>query len=155
MSAEMRRKLIGADMFDFEGVRSEDEFLIMIDDILITGSHEFVVGKALGSAGYQNRHIYLYFAELTNPEIDPSIENELNYAFVRSPKDFEDIMLNADFQFNTRNIKFLLGLKTGRFLELVTKLTPDQLKSFETLAVGNDYHLKPEFRDNLLKIIEK
>jgi hypothetical protein len=51
MSAVMRMQLIGADLFDFEGIRSEDEFLLMVDDILITGSHELVFRKALKSGG--------------------------------------------------------------------------------------------------------
>ena len=153
MSADMRRQLIGSDLFDFEGVRSEDEFLIMIDDILITGSHEFVVGKALEAGGYLNKHIYLYFAELVNQNIDPSIENELNYASVRSHKDFEHILLSPDFQFNTRNIKYLLGLDLGQFAGLIAQLNEQQLRRLTTLAIGNDYHLKSEFKHNLLNII--
>jgi len=153
MSALMRKQLIGSDKFDFEGVRSEDEFLILIDDVFITGSHEYVVGKALKSSGYGNRHMYLYFCELTNPNVDPSIENELNFAFVKTLLDFEAILHSAHFQFNTRNIKFILGLNSDQFSRLISDLTEVKLNKLSSLALGNDYLSKPQFRDNLLKII--
>jgi hypothetical protein len=155
MSAAMRRQLIGADLFDFEGVRTSDEFLLLIDDILITGSHEYVVGKALQQAGYTNPHMYLYFAELVNGAIDPSIENQLNYAAVHSYTDFKAILVSPAFQFNTRNVKYMLGLPLSAFRELCDALTENKLQQMAALAIGNDYHLKPELRENLLYIIPK
>jgi hypothetical protein len=153
MSAVMRMQLIGADLFDFEGIRSEDEFLLMVDDILITGSHELVVRKALKSGGYTNNNMYLYFAELVNPDIDPSIENELNYAFVKTLPDFETILHSEHFQFNTRNIKFILGLNSDQSSRLISDLTEIKLNKLSSLALGDDYLSKPQFRDNLSKII--
>lgn len=155
MSAAMRRELIGADLFNFEGIRSSDEFLILIDDILITGSHEYVVGKALQQAGYSNPHRYLYFAELINKAIDPAIENELNYASVHSYIDFKAILISPDFQFNTRNVKYMLGLPANAFLELSAVIKKEKLHQMATMAIGNDYHLKPELRENLLSVIPR
>ena len=47
LSKDQRMKLISNDSFDLDNNYSGDELLIFIDDIKITGSHEFVVKKTL------------------------------------------------------------------------------------------------------------
>ena len=85
LSAEERMKLISNDEFhmDFEFVKNKS--VIYMDDIKITGSHEKVIRRMLGKniAFEDERRVFIYFAELVNQNVDPKVENILNYYFVK------------------------------------------------------------------------
>ena len=60
LSASERLKLISNDIFKIDEKIKKNELLIFIDDIKITGSHEFVVKKMLKSYSISNECIFLY-----------------------------------------------------------------------------------------------
>jgi hypothetical protein len=99
--------------------------------------------------GLTNEVWFLYLAQLANPEVNPAIENEFNYAFVKSLLDLDKIIKNEDFLLNTRTVKYILNAPAE---EAKTFLMYQRQKFLETLyhsAIGNSYHLIPEYEQNL------
>ena len=84
LSAADRMKLIGNDSFHIDSNFLADKILIFLDDIKITGSHERMITKMLSNYNLTNDTYLLYFAELINSDINPNIENYLNYFALRS-----------------------------------------------------------------------
>ncbi|GAA4802886.1 hypothetical protein GCM10023231_34790 [Olivibacter ginsenosidimutans] len=84
LSAEERIRLIGNDQFHIDKDFLTDKVLLFLDDIRITGSHERMILKMAEQYQLVNTMYLLYFAELTNKEIHPSIENTLNYHQVKT-----------------------------------------------------------------------
>jgi hypothetical protein len=105
LSADDRMKLISNDTFAIDLDSLKDKTLIFLDDIKITGSHEHVILNTIKN--FKGNTFLLYFAELINKNIDPTIENELNYAFVSDITKLNDIIFNSVFKINIDFEKFI------------------------------------------------
>ncbi len=155
LSAKERMKLISNDSFEIDLGFIQDKFLILLDDIKITGSHERVVEKMMQQYDISNDHAFVYFAELMDSTIDPKIENYLNYYYVKNLLDLDKIIKNKNFLFNTRVVKYILNYKDkvefDNFINYQAKRT---LASLYHLALGNSYHTIPDYQKNL-KAIER
>lgn len=155
LNAEERLKLICNDKFEMDFNFVTDKSVIYMDDIKITGSHEKVIQRMLScSASHpDNRHIFVYFAELANPSIDPKVENKLNYYFVNSLYQMDKVIKNEDWIPNTRAVKYILKRDNGPLFEIFLEFQP--LKIVQTiyhLAIGNSYHLMDEYKENIQKM---
>jgi hypothetical protein len=155
MSAEQREKLISNDQFHMDFKFVEDKTVIYMDDIKITGSHEKVVKRMLGSnVAYQDeRRVFIYFAELANPNVDPIVENILNYYFVKDLFTLDKVLKNEDWIPNTRVVKYIFKKTEGDQFDVFIQFQP--LKILQTiyhLAIGNSYHLMDEYKDNITKV---
>ncbi|CAF1667734.1 unnamed protein product, partial [Didymodactylos carnosus] len=62
----------------------DNKYLILIDDIRITGMHEKNLVDLLTKSTIRNSRIFLYYAELVNDNIPSSFEHELNTCYVKS-----------------------------------------------------------------------
>jgi hypothetical protein len=150
LDAEERMKLIGGDEFHIDEVFCRGKILIFLDDIKITGSHERVIERMYQQYNLENDHFFIYFAELINSQIHPSIENDLNFAYVKNLKDLDKIIKNENFLLNTRTVKYILNYHDK--LEVRTFLDYQKQSFINTLyhqAIGNSYHLIPEYKTNL------
>jgi organic radical activating enzyme len=153
LSAKERLDLISNDIFDIDNKFEGTELLIFIDDVKITGSHEFVVKKMLKSKKITNPSFFLYHAILDDSTIDPQYENELNYSYVKGVKELINITNKDDFILNTRFTKYILKLKETEFEAFFKEVSSGLIKSIITNAEGNGYNKITDYSKNLKKII--
>jgi PRTase ComF-like len=149
MSAADRLKLIQNDAFHTDSSFLSGKTLIFLDDIRITGTHERIITKLLDESDIQNDCFFLYFAAVTNPAIDPTIENYLNYYEVTSITELESIIQGGHFSFNSRVVKYLLNGNSEVFSAFLERQTEDFRKALLFQAIGNAYHTIPGYKKNL------
>lgn len=156
LSAEDRMKLIGNDKFHMDYKFVEGKTVIYMDDIRITGSHEKMIKNSLLSkvyTGETDRAIFVYFAELANPNINPTVENILNYYFVKDLFTLDRVLKNEDWIPNTRVVKYILKKRDDEQFEVFIQFQPMKLlQTVYHLAIGNSYHLMDEYKENIQKI---
>ena len=110
MTAEKRKEMIGSESFHTDPIFIKDKFVIWLDDIKITGSHqermeEMIVRLQLDKI--MKGCMFAYYAVLLDKQSDPTIENYLNLYSMRSLLDLDKIIKNDEFIFNTRNVKYI------------------------------------------------
>ena len=157
LSAAQRKKLISNDAFRLDTDFCRNKLCIFLDDIRITGSHEFVIQKMIDSYNEgemidiftKGDYAFLYYATLNNQEIPPQIENKLNYAYVKNLKDLDKIIKNEEFLLNTRVVKYILNSKIKECKEFLDYQKEKFLHNLYHQAIGNSYHLVPEYQINL------
>lgn len=152
LSAEQRLTLIQNDGFHIDAKFIEGKSLILLDDIRITGSHEKMIERMCDEYNLKNVKYYTYFAELVNQDIDPKIENFLNYAYVKNLDDLDSIIKNENFLLNTRMVKYMLNSDPIKFLNFAKYQKVKFLETVYHLAIGNSYHTIPEYWENLTLI---
>lgn len=151
LSAEERYKLIQNDGFHIDVNFIKGKTLLLLDDIKITGSHERVIERMVVDNNLLDlKRYYIYFAELVNQSIDPKIENFLNYYYVKDLISLDKLIKNENFLLNTRVVKFMLNFDPHKFREFITYQRQQFINTVYHLAIGNSYHLIPEYQENLL-----
>ena len=151
MSYEQRVNLIANDTYYIDRTFIEGKCCLLIDDIKITGSHEHTVNRILKQYDVQGDFFFLYYAELTNKDIDPKIENHFNYFAVKTVEDLISLMHSPRFAFNTRIIKYILLLPQADCMKIHAAITSQQRRELFEWAISNNYHQIDEYRTNLLK----
>lgn len=149
LSAEQRLSLIGNDSFYVDSLFLENKFLLFIDDIKITGSHQIVVERMIKQFGLKNDLFFLFFAELMNNEIHPKIENYLNNFKIGSLRNLMPLVTSKVFVFNTRVVKFILSNPMHEFIKFIEIQTEDFKYNLLHLAIGNGYHKMDEYFRNI------
>jgi len=144
-----RLSLIGNDKFHIDKDFLKGKALIFLDDIKITGSHERMITKMLNEGELENQTHLLYFAELTNRNIHPNIENFLNYYHVKSVFDLDDIIKNDRFSINTRIVKYILNSEFNSFKIFIQNHSDIFLELLYDMAIGNSYHTITAYQENL------
>lgn len=158
LSAEDRMKLIGNDKFHIDSEFVNGKTLIFIDDIRVTGSHERMIDKLVNEYNLTNDCHFIYFASVENSEIPAQIENDLNYAYVKSLFDVNRIIHDEEFIFNTRTVKYILNSNPIECREFLNYQSGKILSNLYHLAIGNSYHLIEEYKTNfnlLREIVNK
>lgn len=148
LSASERLNLISNDLFSIKNKIESDELLIFIDDIRITGSHEFVIMKMLNSYSISNECIFLYHAILDNDKISAKFENDLNYGFVKKLENLNLIVKSKQFKFNTRFIKFALNSSKEEFIKFIKNQDKPFIAKMLKNARGNEYYKIVEYSEN-------
>lgn len=149
LSASERLKLIENDSFYIDKEFIKNKFLIFLDDIKITGSHELMINKMIMEFKLDNNYSMIYFSELINKDVNPNIENFLNYHYVESLEEINEIINSSRFVFNTRVVKFILSRSSIEFNEFLSQKNvffKNQLLSF---SIGNKYHLMDVYANNI------
>jgi hypothetical protein len=154
MSYEERVKLISGDTYYIDRTFIEGKFCLLIDDIKITGSHEVTVNRILEQYNVKGDFFFLYYAELINKEIHPSIENHYNYFSIKSITDIIALMQSEYFAFNTRIVKYILNLKIEDFKAVLSSLSIEKQKELFEWAISNNYHQILEYQ-NSISILDK
>jgi len=149
LSFEDRKNLIANDTYYLDKDFLRGKLCIFIDDIKITGSHEFTVNKILNEFDVKADFLFMYYAELMNFDIDPKIENFFNYHAVKNVEHVAEVMVKPSFQFNTRIVKYILGLDSSNFEYLTSKVTKEHMDKLLELAISNNYHLIKEYENNI------
>lgn len=155
MDFEQRINLISNDTYYLDKHFLDNKFCIFLDDIKITGSHERTVHKILDQYGAKGEFLFIYFAELINKEIHPSIENHYNYFAIKSVNDIIKIV-NADtFCFNTRIVKYILLMNKDNFNAVIQNVPSYKKQELFNLAISNNYHQIEDYQFNVNKLKNK
>lgn len=149
LSAKQRLELIENDSFHVDKDFLDGKVLLFLDDIKITGSHEKMILKMAKAYGLKNEMHMLYFAELTNMNINPNIENFLNYYAVKSIFDLEQIINSKNFSFNTRIVKYILNTAPDNFAIFLERRNAHFIHQLYDLSLGNNYHTMEAYAKNL------
>lgn len=149
LNAEQRINLISNDSFHIDKQFLESKTLIFLDDIKITGSHERMIVNMIKQYKLDNRVMMLYFAELTNLSIHPNIENHLNYSYVKSIFDLNDIIRSGRFFINTRIVKYILNHEFSGFRIFIEEQSEEFINLLYNMAIGNGYHTIEAYAQNL------
>lgn len=151
MSIEERKNIISSENFHTDKDFLTNKIALFLDDIKITGAHqermEEMIYRLKLNKVYK-RAYFVYYAQLTDPASDPTIENHLNMFSIKSLLDLDKIIKNDEFVFNTRNVKYILN---APHIECVFFLQYQSKTFQETLyheAIGNSYHLEENFALN-------
>lgn len=158
MNSEERMRLIGNDKFHIDTEFVKGKTLIFIDDIRVTGAHERMIDKLISEYGLTNQCYFIYFASVESETIPAQIENELNYFYVKSLMDVNRIIHDEDFIFNTRTVKYILNSTPTDCKDFLNYQSGKILSNLYHLAIGNSYHLIPEYQTNfnhLREIVNK
>jgi len=149
LDAEQRMKLIGNDSFHIDAEFLKNKTLIFLDDIKITGSHERMITKMINQYHLNNDIHMLYFAELSNLDIHPNIENYLNYHDVKSIFDLDSIINSGNFCINTRIVKYILNYEHCSFCIFLQNKSKTFITELYNMALGNSYHTMDSYALNL------
>lgn len=155
LDAEQRMKLIGNDSFYIDRQFLSGKTALFLDDIKITGSHERVVLRMVEEYQLDIDMYMLYFAELANKNIHPRIENFLNYHFVKTIFDLQDIIERGTFVFNTRVVKFILCADMDSFRIFIGQQDDSFVHQLYDWALGNSYHSIDAYARNMDFIRDK
>lgn len=149
LSFDDRVKLIANDTYYIDSNFINNKLCIFVDDIKITGSHEHTVNKILKQYNVNGDFIFVYFAELVNKTIHPKIENHYNYFAVKGVHEIVEVVNRANFQYNTRIIKFILNLDEPQFSFLMNNISIEKRDELFYLAISNNYHQIIEYQNNI------
>lgn len=155
MSASERLNLISKDTYELYDLPLNRELCIFIDDISITGTHQFVVEKLCDTHAIDNDCIFLYYAKLHNTQIPPTFENILNFSYVNSIDKLADVILSDNFQLTTRTAKRILQFDDIDFVDFIRKISitkPSFAGELYHSALENKYHLVDAYIKNLDKL---
>lgn len=152
LSAEERMKLIGKDGFHMDKEFVKGKTILFLDDVFITGSHENMICSMIERLKLKNDCVFIYFGQLVDKDIHPRIENDLNYAFVKSLLDLDKIIKNENFLLNTRVVKYILNSPEIEFQTFIQYQKQLFVQTLYHQAIGNSYHLIEEYRPNLTYI---
>ncbi len=151
VSLAKRKSLLKQDTFTFDNKFAEDKFLIFIDDIYITGTHHKKIEEMLRNYGIDlEKTISLYYAELTNPKQDPSIEAYLNNYTISSLYDLEKLVKKEpDYRVIVRTLKMILAEPLKEVVEdFLGSLEPKMVEDFYLQCLGEGYHRNPVYSAN-------
>ena len=149
MSTEDRKKAISSDTFHVDSAFLRGKVSIYLDDIRITGAHEERVTDLIHREKLENEtNIFMYFAELTNSQIAPQLENYLNFFSINSLLDINKIIVNENFLFNTRSVKYILNAPHVEFVNFIQYQREVFIDTLFHYATANCYHLEPAFKTN-------
>jgi hypothetical protein len=149
LDAAERLKLIGNDSFHIDKGFLKGKTLVFLDDIKITGGHERMIMKMIDAYNLDNTIYMLYFAELVNANIHPSVENYLNYYSVQTIFDLDDIIKSGQFCINTRIVKYILNYEHESFCIFLQDKTDEFINTLYDMALGNSYHTMESYQLNL------
>lgn len=149
LSFEERKRLISNDTYHIDKNLLNNKFCVFVDDIKITGSHEYTIKKILEDFQVEGEYLFVYFAELMNKEIHPKIENYFNYYAVDGIERLVSLMNKDEFVFNTRVIKYVLSQTKEKFDYVLDNINEDLQVKLGQLAISNDYHLIDDYKINI------
>lgn len=153
LNAEERFNLIKNDTYEFVDIPSSKDICIFIDDISITGTHQRVVEKLMQDCEIKTNSIFLYYAKLSNPDVCPSFENYLNYAFTTDVVKLMDVVLSDFYKITTRTTKYILSLKTKDLEYLIDEIKQRAkfsiVQELVKMSEANQYNDIELYKENL------
>jgi hypothetical protein len=113
LSAEARDRHMAANALSLRRFRPgqvRGAHLLVVDDVRVTGAHQRCLMRASEELPLAAR-AFLYIASFCEPpgaDLDPTLEDALNHAAVKTLSDLAGIVEADDFAWNVRACKFIL-----------------------------------------------
>jgi hypothetical protein len=113
LSAQARDRHMAANPLSFRRFRPDqlqDAHLLVVDDVRVTGAHQRCLMRASEELPLAAR-AFLYIASFAAPAsagFDPTLEDVLNHAAIKTLGDLAEIVQAGDFAWNVRACKFIL-----------------------------------------------
>ena len=82
LNSEERMALIEGDKFAIEERFDSEEQLLFVDDVSISGSHQYVLEQMLIKQRIKNKVYFLYYAIVNDESLDSSIEGVMNNSLI-------------------------------------------------------------------------
>ena len=162
MTKDQRMKVMSGDVFRVDAELLRGNICLFLDDIVITGAHEYRMCEMLKKYDLTDgRNYFLYYAQLLCEDTNPVIENYLNYNYVKNLLRLNKIIENHEFQMNTRVVKYILDAEHEECKGFLNYQSDTILQTLYHNAIGNEYNNIPDYRANfeylegLVKNIEK
>jgi PRTase ComF-like len=114
LSAQARDRHMAANSLSFRRFRPDqvrDAHLLVVDDVRVTGAHQRCLMRASEELPLVTRN-FLYIASFPSPAsgyFDPTQEDALNHAAIKTLDDLAGIVEAGDFAWNVRVCKFVLN----------------------------------------------
>lgn len=146
-----RQQLLKKDTFTLDVDFVKNKFLIFIDDIFITGTHQRKIEEMLEK--YNLNHddaLGVYYAELSNTIEDPAIESYLNEFKIKSIKDLKELInTDTDYKIIVRTVKMVLQSENSNDVEdLLKNINNSLIKKIYNLCLSEGYYKNPAFSTN-------
>lgn len=158
VSLKQRVKLLKKDTFTFDYDYAKDKFLIFIDDIFITGTHQKKIEEMVENYGIDtNECMCVYYAELLNPYEDPSIESYLNNYQIKTLTDlYRLITEDKDYRIIVRTAKMFLSYEdTKEVVALLETVDKEILTEIYYNCLSEGYYKNPAYSKNFSKLRDK
>ncbi|KAF2875786.1 PRTase ComF-like protein [Massariosphaeria phaeospora] len=146
--ATTRARLMNKARFQIDRERVAGQTIIVLDDMRVTGSHEERIKRMLREANLVNRVFFVYFAEVTNHSISPTIEHRLNSAGVSSFKEIEALAQSGKFCMNNRVVKDVMSREHVEFCQFLRRQDDDFAHLLLDCVIGSRYYDRVEYREN-------
>jgi hypothetical protein len=130
LSAQARGRRMAANVLSFRRFLPDQvrgAHLLVVDDLRVTGAHQRCVMRASEDMPFGVR-TFLYIACFRRPaggRFDPTQEDALNHAAVRTLGDLAQVVAGGDFSWNVRVCKFVLDHANRRGLPRFLGEMPD------------------------------
>lgn len=147
VNRETREQLLSQDRFYFNEEYLEGKFLIFIDDVKITGTHERRLEAEISRLNLNNDRVYAYIGTYTGS--NAAIESELNHSTVVNAHDYVRHVCAKQHHVVVRSIKILLGTPREDLERAVDCIHFKTLKAIVAGAYGEGYHKIPSYQSNL------
>lgn len=147
LSKEKRKGLIDNDNFYLNKAFLKGKFLIFIDDVKITGTHEDKLKEVLVTNRMKNDVAFLYFAEYFGN--DPEVEARLNFAAIETIEDYKILSQEEKHQIIIRPIKFILSMPTDEFYPFISTFNTAKLREIYLGSLAEGYYKIQKYQTNL------
>ncbi len=153
LNYDERLKLMASDTYHFHESFLNNKTCLFLDDIRVTGSHEQIIKNMLEENKLNGNFVFIYYAAFNNKNIAPNLESYLNTFSIKSLADVCEVINSPSFSPNTRIIKYILNSETNLLLSYLDKIELAMLKEIVGLALQNNYHHMPEYKNNFYAIV--
>lgn len=154
MLFEDREKIITQNELSFKDIPGQKKIqnIIVVDDIRVTGLHEYAIERFLNERGDVLNAHFVYIAMLNEgvKETDPRIEWRLNHAHVNNLEKLVEIMRGDVFYPNARICKFILAAQKNDLSKFLKTAPADKLRHLQKLIRQEGYDKIDCYRDNYL-----
>jgi hypothetical protein len=123
--------------------------LVIVDDVKVTGAHQQCLMLHTGHIAL-NSLTFLYAVECVDAQMsDPSIEDRLNHASVKTLLDLVQIIHSSDFLFNVRVCKFILSAANRASLpQFLAQMTDRFLVHLYHMILGDGYCFMDAYQES-------
>lgn len=165
MSALQRAASLDRDTFSLATAVPPEKMMIYLDDVRITGTHERKMLSVLKQYQLQqqqqqqkrvvvNEAIWVvYFAELVDSSLDPTLENLLNYYAFSSLDEIAKLPRTGHFVLNARFTKHLLSQDGRNFAAFLDSQDRDFRRRLYHAARADRWDQMPKFQKNLALLV--
>jgi FMN phosphatase YigB (HAD superfamily) len=144
-----REDALSRDILYVDSEFIKNKALIIVEDLVMSNSHEKRIEALLKKVGYKGQVLYLNYAEYTSTP-EPTIEGYLNYSYLdMGLMSIQQLINRGDFVFNTRVTKYILGSNKKSFMSLLYSVDDNFKRDLYIKAVENELLESPKLKENI------